>query len=45
MKMKGANTTALFDVIMQELGMLKTLTMQVRLSLLSNKTAPPVRLH
>ncbi|DBA82014.1 TPA: hypothetical protein ACH3X1_007713 [Trebouxia sp. C0004] len=29
--MKGANTTALFDVIMQELGMLKTITMQALL--------------
>ncbi len=45
MEMKGANTTALFDIIMQELGMLKTLTMQVRLSVLSYKAAPPVRLH
>ncbi len=45
MKMKVANTTALFDIIMQELGMLKTLTMQVRFSLLFSTTAPAVRLH
>jgi len=45
LKLKGANTTALFDVIMQELGMLKTLTVQVRFSVFSNKAAPPVCLH